>query len=1429
MEDLHIRDGVVEAYTGREAAVAVPEGVHTIGKGAFKACVSMRKILFPRGLRRIEAEAFKGCRNLEEAVIPDGVSAIGEYAFHRCHSLKKIALPDSVTELGDCAFLYCDGLEEARIPGVCRVGAQAFVNDVSLRRLEISAELEEECICDVFTGCGGLQEVSFAEKEPGQRERSLADKGTYRFPNAVEVVAGEMDVPRLVRVIAVDILRMMELEGRCLVTFRTNLKHVDIPEGIEAIGKSCFFDKRGIGSVRFPRSLREIGSRAFRNCINLEKVIFEGNAVCVHEDAFKNCSSLKMIQMPGNLQYVLEGIAGLQGTEAPEQVRLIQRQVLGNFRISGSILLKYLGEEPRVTVPEGITVIAEDAFAGNEAVDRVLLPESLREVGAGAFRDCVLLQSIEFPERLERIGTGAFENCVKLLRVKLWGKLTKINGKTFKKCRALKEISFGEGIREIGEQAFYGCAAVREVSFPKRLRFLGDMAFCRCEALRNVHLLPGIKSVGNLAFSQSGVRRGRISGGGEGYGTGIFADCVKLKSLCLEEGVCHIADRLAYGCTALEEVKIPSSVRSVGKNVWEKTLFLENWLREGRETEAEILWDGRNLEGALRFPETVRVVAGGAFYGNKNLTALHIPKGIRWVGPAAFKGCSGLRQVEWETDGCMCLEAEVFSGCTGLERVGSLPWQSVGERAFYGCGNLREVCLEEAAQVGKEAFSRCTQLKVIFDHSSRQGSAAECTSASPGYKTQRSSAWFGENAFDGTFLEKGPEGMPATAGTIVISGKSCRGVLRLPEGITGIAPFAFSGNREITGVVIPESLQRIGEGAFWGCSGLAEVSFPKKGCWIDARAFQKCIALREVNLRADRLGASAFAYCISLKRASIIGKTILPEGLFEGCRALEECICPNVRAVKANCFNGCGQLKSFDFSRVHVVRESAFEGCGNLKRAAFPDGACIKAHAFEDCCSLEEIVLLGQQGEVRLWEYAFSGCTCLVSAVFRGKTWRFGSYSDILDARIPETVRLIFHSAMSCFAVEKEEILTGYRGFAWKVRIPKGIRRIEAEVFRDAPALEEAEIPDSVEYIGARAFHGTAWMERQRALSPMVTVNHMLLDGSGCSGMVEVGPGIRLVCGWAFANGMGIEGIRFYSERTQVGEYAFRNCIYLREFILPDGCRVAMGDIRDRDRELPPLAKQAVTDSLNCFKTDENGVLKECTGNIARLRVAEGVTAIGEGAFQEGNLLTEIILPATVKRIGRRAFRGCKWLRAVRQAGSVEEIEEMAFYGCGALETVELSDRVRSIGARAFENCTSLREILIPDGAAEIPFRAFYRCHSLAQVCFPPGLKRIGKEAFAFCRELREVRLAEGVAVEERAFAGCKSEAGANVESMPEERAVAEERANGELALDESANVESVVAEERVNVELASEAGTNGERAFAACPVPDGGTDGGSL
>ena len=85
----------------------------------------------------------------------------------------------------------------------------------------------------------------------------------------------------------------------------------------------------------------------------------------------------------------------------------------------------------------------------------------------------------------------------------------------------------------------------------------------------------------------------------------------------------------------------------------------------------------------------------------------------------------------------------------------------------------------------------------------------------------------------------------------------------------------------------------------------------------------------------------------------------------------------------------------------------------------------MKAHGFEDCGNLERIVLSGEQGRIVLWEYAFSGCTGLRRVVIRGQEWELCRYGDLLEERIPEVARLLFQSALSCFAVEKEEILTG--------------------------------------------------------------------------------------------------------------------------------------------------------------------------------------------------------------------------------------------------------------------------------------------------------------------------------------------------------------------------------------------------------------------
>ncbi|MDE5893974.1 MAG: leucine-rich repeat domain-containing protein, partial [Acetatifactor sp.] len=74
--DFLIEKGILKTYTGREEFITVPEQVHTIGEGALKGCVSLKKVVLPSGLRRILSGAFKGCRKLKEIEIPAGVTYV---------------------------------------------------------------------------------------------------------------------------------------------------------------------------------------------------------------------------------------------------------------------------------------------------------------------------------------------------------------------------------------------------------------------------------------------------------------------------------------------------------------------------------------------------------------------------------------------------------------------------------------------------------------------------------------------------------------------------------------------------------------------------------------------------------------------------------------------------------------------------------------------------------------------------------------------------------------------------------------------------------------------------------------------------------------------------------------------------------------------------------------------------------------------------------------------------------------------------------------------------------------------------------------------------------------------------------------------------------------------------------------------------------
>ena len=134
------------------------------------------------------------------------------------------------------------------------------------------------------------------------------------------------------------------------------LRHIELPEGIETIGESAFYDCTALEQIVLPNSLTAIHDMAFRNCSNLKQIVFrsmeESKLAEIMPQAFCMCTSLKKLELPGSLRTIEESA----------------------FDCCTNLV--------EVRIAEGCTKIGEDAFKDIDAPNRVFyLPASICEIG----------------------------------------------------------------------------------------------------------------------------------------------------------------------------------------------------------------------------------------------------------------------------------------------------------------------------------------------------------------------------------------------------------------------------------------------------------------------------------------------------------------------------------------------------------------------------------------------------------------------------------------------------------------------------------------------------------------------------------------------------------------------------------------------------------------------------------------------------------------------------------------------------------------------------------------------------------------------------------------------------------------------------------------------------------------------------------------
>ena len=199
--------------------------------------------------------------------------------------------------------------------------------------------------------------------------------------------------------------------------------------------------------------------------------------------------------------------------------------------------------------------------------------------------------------------------------------------------------------------------------------------------------------------------------------------------------------------------------------------------------------------------------------------------------------------------------------------------------------------------------------------------------------------------------------------------------------------------------------------------------------------------------------------------------------------------------------------------------------------------------------------------------------------------------------------------------------------------------------------------------------------------------------------------------------------------------------------------------------------------------------------SIKTVVVENGVTTIGDYAFNDCSSLTSINFPDSVTTIGRSAFYGCSslkdvsitdldaWCRidfanssatpmcnggnlllngqklvSVAVPEGVTEVKAYTFCGFKDLIQVTLPEGVTTIGEYAFSDCSSLTSITIPESVTTIGGGAFFGCTGLSSITLPESVTAIGGSAFSYCSSLTSITIPEGVtAIGEYAFCDCDS------------------------------------------------------------------------
>ena len=617
----------------------------------------------------------------------------------------------------------------------------------------------------------------------------------------------------------------------------------------------------------------------------------------------------------------------------------------------------------------------------------------------------------------------------------------------------------GKSVTSIGRRAFEGCTNLKSITIPNSVTEMGRRAFSGCSSLTGIAIPDSVTEIGKYAFD----------------------GCKSLTSITIPDGVTSIGDGAFYNCSSLTEIKVAS----------ENSNYVSvNGVLYNKDKTTIICYPAGKKGNNYKIPDGVTKVGSSAFIGCSSLTSITIPNSVTEIGYSVFEGCTNLKSITIP-NGVTSIGDSAFEDCTSLTSI-TIPDSvtSLGNSAFSGCASLASITIPDSVtSIGDDAFRECSSL----------------TSITIPYSVTS----IGDYAFLGcsrlTAIDVNTDNKDYTSVNGVLfyndktiicypAGKKGNNY-KIPDGVTSICRYAFSGCTSLTSITIPDSVTEIGGSAFENCSSLTSITIPDSVTSIGIGAFVGCSSLTSIMIpdNVTYIGGAVFADCSSLTEIKVStqnAKYVSVNGvLYNKDKTTIMCypagkkdknykILDGVTEICTSAFNGCSSLTSITIpDSVTEIGVSAFSGCSSLTGITIPDSVTrIDMSTFRGCSSFTSITIPDNVTYIDIW--AFNGCTGLTAIDVKAGNNNYTSVNGVLFNK-DKTELICYPAGKTDKSYNIPSCVTNVGGWAFdgctsltSITIPDSVTEIDWSAFEGCTSLTSITIPDSVTEIGWSAFEG---------------------------------------------------------------------------------------------------------------------------------------------------------------------------------------------------------------------------------------------------------------------------------------------------------------------------------------------------------------------